>query len=115
MMGMETMVVDVTEVSIFYFSRYHDLPEDTEWNERLVLAGMKPDASDCHDGSCRDSHVDARQAWAGRGTAAALAHRHHFRSDGAVATGAYRIAVMLTGRVRSLPQQFLPWLRASPK
>ena len=40
MMGMTMVVGIVTEVSIFYFSEYHDLPEDTEWNERLVAAGI---------------------------------------------------------------------------
>jgi CzcA family heavy metal efflux pump len=40
MMGMTMVVGIVTEVSIFYFSEYHDLPEDTNWNERLVAAGI---------------------------------------------------------------------------
>ena len=40
MMGMTMVVGIVTEVSIFYFSEYHDLPEDTDWNERLVAAGI---------------------------------------------------------------------------
>jgi CzcA family heavy metal efflux pump len=40
MMGMTMILGIVTEVSIFYFSEYHDLPEDMEWNERLVAAGI---------------------------------------------------------------------------
>jgi len=40
MMGMTMVIGIVTEVSIFYFSEYHDLPEDLDWNERLVAAGI---------------------------------------------------------------------------
>ncbi len=40
MMGMTMVVGIVTEVSIFYFSEYHDLPENVDWNQRLVDAGI---------------------------------------------------------------------------
>ena len=40
MMGMTMIVGIVTEVSIFYYSEYHDLPETMELRARLVEAGM---------------------------------------------------------------------------
>ena len=45
MMGMTMIVGIVTEVAIFYFSEYHDLPEDVDKNTALVIAGknrMRP-------------------------------------------------------------------------
>ncbi len=45
MMGMTMIVGIVTEVAIFYYSEFHDLPETMERRERLILAGknrMRP-------------------------------------------------------------------------
>jgi multidrug efflux pump subunit AcrB len=45
MMGMTMVVGIVTEVSIIYFSEYHELPDDTNMTEGLILAGknrMRP-------------------------------------------------------------------------
>ena len=40
MMGMTMVIGIVTEVSIFYFSEYHDLPDAMDRNERLIAAGI---------------------------------------------------------------------------
>ena len=41
MMGMTMVIGIVTEVAIFYYSEYHDLPADTnQGHERFVLAGV---------------------------------------------------------------------------
>lgn len=45
MMGMTMLVGIVTEVAIFYFSEYHDLPDDLDRNTALMVAGknrMRP-------------------------------------------------------------------------
>jgi CzcA family heavy metal efflux pump len=45
MMGMTMLVGIVTEVAIFYFSEYHDLPDDLDRNTALIVAGknrMRP-------------------------------------------------------------------------
>ncbi len=45
MMGITMLVGIVTEVAIFYFSEYHDLPEDLDRNTALIVAGknrMRP-------------------------------------------------------------------------
>ena len=45
MMGMTMVVGIVTEVAIFFYSEYADLPDDLDGNERLLLAGknrMRP-------------------------------------------------------------------------
>lgn len=39
MMGMTMVVGIVTEVAIFYFSEFHDLPEDMDRRQRLIEAG----------------------------------------------------------------------------
>ena len=39
MMGMTMVIGIVTEVAIFYYSEYRDLPEATECYERFILAG----------------------------------------------------------------------------
>ncbi|MCX7424769.1 MAG: efflux RND transporter permease subunit, partial [Planctomycetia bacterium] len=40
MMGMTMVVGIATEVAIFYYSEYYDLPDDTERRERFLLAGI---------------------------------------------------------------------------
>ena len=40
MMGMTLVIGIVTEVAIFYYSEYHDLPDATERHERFTLAGV---------------------------------------------------------------------------
>jgi multidrug efflux pump subunit AcrB len=45
MMGMTMLVGIVTEIAIFYFSEYHDLPTDIDKNTALIIAGknrMRP-------------------------------------------------------------------------
>jgi len=45
MMGMTMLVGIVTEIAIFYFSEYHDLPKDIHKNTALIIAGknrMRP-------------------------------------------------------------------------
>jgi len=38
-MGLTMIVGIVTEVAIFYYSEYHDLPETLPFHERLILSG----------------------------------------------------------------------------
>jgi CzcA family heavy metal efflux pump len=40
MMGMTMVIGIATEVAIFYYSEYYDLPADTERRERFLLAGI---------------------------------------------------------------------------
>ncbi len=83
MMGLTMVVGIVTEVGIFYFSEYRELPEDQRPRERYITAGINRMRPIAMTTLAAISGADAAGHRLGPrlGHGAAAGHRHHLRPD----------------------------------